>query len=190
MPAQPITAFATRAALALLLFAAAACGSSRTLESSVSDISANTQLKSVLFTDRSHDYSDVDLTFYDGRLMLTGTMRTEAGRKKLVENAFKASGVAQVIDEIIIADKTSVGQGFQDARIDQTLRARLVTSDNVTNRNYKMSVSRGVVYLLGVARDEAELEKTLEVARSVSGVDAVISHVVYRTYPGPAAARR
>lgn len=190
MLALPIAAFAARAALAILLIATAACGSSRTLEGSVSDISANTQLKSVLFTDRSHDYSDIDLTFYDGRLMLTGTMRSEEGRKKLVDNAFKASNVTEVIDEILIAEKTSVGQGFEDTRIDQTLRARLVTSDNVTNRNYKMSVSRGVVYLLGVARDEAELQKTLEIARSVSGVETVISHVVYRAYPGPAGAQR
>lgn len=175
------------AARALVLLAAAAslaaCASSRTLSGTVSDLGTSAELKSVLFTDRSHDYSDVDLTLYDGRLMLTGTMRTEAGRKKLVEDAWKAKGVRQVIDEIIIADKTSFGQGLEDTRIDQTIRAKLIASDDVTSANYKMSVSRGVVYLLGVARDEKELNEALNAARSVSGVKTVVSHVVYQTPP-------
>jgi osmotically-inducible protein OsmY len=170
--------------LALALSGLAACASSRTLGGSVSDLETNASLKSVLFADRKHDYGDVDLTVYEGRVMLTGTMRTEEGHKKLVEDAWKAEGVKQVIDEVIVADKTSFGQGFEDARIDQTLRTKLVADNDVTSRNYKIAVSRGVVYLLGVARDEKELDKTLAAARSIAGVEAVVSHVVYQTLPG------
>lgn len=170
--------------LALALSGLAACASSRTLGGSVGDLETDAALKSVLFADRKHDYGDVDLTVYEGRVMLTGTMRTEEGRKKLVENAWKAEGVKQVIDEIVIAGKTSLGQGFEDARIDQTLRAKLVANDDVTSRNYKIAVSRGVVYLLGVARDEEELQETLAAARMIAGVEAVVSHVVYQTLPG------
>ena len=100
-------AFARVLVLAIAAAGLAACASSRTLSGTVSDLGTNAELKSVLFSDRSHDYSDVDLTLYDGRLMLTGSMRTEDGHKKLVENAWKAKGVKQVIDEIIIADKTT-----------------------------------------------------------------------------------
>jgi osmotically-inducible protein OsmY len=158
-----------------------ACASSRTLSGSFSDIRAETQLKGILFADRSYDYSDIDTTFYDGRLMLTGTMRSEEGRRKLVENAWKADGVKQVIDEILIAEKTSFGEGLTDTRIDQAIRTKLVMADHLSSSNYKMSVSQGVVYLLGVARDEEELQKALEIARSTSGVRSVISHVVYQS---------
>jgi osmotically-inducible protein OsmY len=171
-------------AIIVAAIASAACASSRTLSGSVNDLSANAQLKGILFTDRSHDYSDVDLTIFDGRLMLTGTMRSDEGHRKLVDNAQRASGVKEVIDEILIADKTSFGQGLEDTRIDQTVRAKLLTADNVTNSNYKMSVSQGVVYLLGVARDEEELNRALNAARSTSGVSSVVSHVTYQTVPG------
>jgi osmotically-inducible protein OsmY len=167
---------------AVLAFAAlaslGACASNRDTQSNVNDLSANAQLKAVLVADRKHDYSDVDLTIYGGRLMLTGTMRSEEGRNRLIENAWKASGVTQVIDEVIIAEHTSIGQGFEDSVIDQKIRAGLLTSDNVTSANYKMSVSRGVVYLLGIARDQRELDRALEIARTTAGVEAVISHVI------------
>ncbi|MEX0644854.1 MAG: BON domain-containing protein [Parvularculaceae bacterium] len=178
-----------RAAVAAAAFIAlAGCASSRNLGDNVDDLSANAQLKAVLFADRKHDYSDIDLTIYGGRLMLTGTMLTEEGRRRLLDNAGKASGVEEVIDEVLVADHTSRGQGLEDSWIDQSIRARLLTSDNVTSANYKMSVSRGVVYLLGVARDEKELTKALEIARSTGGVETVVSHVIYFQSPPPAPA--
>lgn len=157
-----------------------ACGSSRSLDNSFTDLSANTQLKAVLFADRSHDYSDIDLTLYEGRLMLTGAMRSEEGHKKLIENAWKAEGVTQVIDEVLIDSKTSFGQGFEDSRIDQVLRAKLLASKDVTSGDYKIAVSKGVVYLLGSARNQEELDAAVENARSIAGVEKVVSHITLR----------
>lgn len=170
-----------RILLVVAALALGACASSRSLDKSFSDMSANAELKGVLFADRTHDYSDVDLTLYEGRLMLTGTMRSEDGRRKLIENAWKADGVDEVIDEIIIAEKTSFGQGFEDARIDQTLRTRLIANNDVTSGDYKMSVSGAVIYLIGAARSQEELDKALQLARSVAGVEKVVSHVAIRS---------
>jgi len=161
-------------------FALSACASSRSLDQSFSDLSGNAELKAVLFADRTHDYSDIDMTLYEGRLMLTGTMRSEEGRRKVVANGWKAENVTEVIDEIIIAEKTPFGQGFEDTRIDQTLRARLIADNDVLSGTYKMSVSRAVVYLLGSARDQKELDEALSLARSVAGVEKVVSYVAIR----------
>jgi osmotically-inducible protein OsmY len=169
-------------ALSVLLFAivASSCASSRNLDESFADIGADAQLKAVLFADRSHDYGDVDLTIYEGRLMLTGTMKSEEGRQKLIANAWKAEGVDQVIDEILVGDGTSLGQGFEDGRIDAALRTRLMADGDVKSVDYKASVSKGVVYLLGVARSEAQLGEALEIARSIGGVEKVVSHVLVK----------
>lgn len=154
-----------------------ACASSRSLDDSLSDLGSNAEIKGVLFADRSRDYSDVDITLFEGRLLLTGSMRSEDGRKKLIENAWKADGVNQVIDEIFVGDKTSIGQGFEDARIDQVLRAKLITDGDVKSGRFKITVSQGVVYLLGEARRQSELDEALQHARSIGGVVKVVSHV-------------
>lgn len=163
-----------------------ACASSRNLDQSFADLSGNAELKAVLFADRSHDYNDIDTTLYEGRLMLTGTMRSEQGRAKLIENAWKADNVEQVIDEIFVGDKTSFGQGFEDTRIDQVLRARLIADEGVVSGDYKIAVSGAVVYLLGEARNQAELDRAVELARTVAGVEKVVSHVTLARPAGAA----
>lgn len=168
----------------LVVFAAlamTACASSRSLDQSFSDLSGNASLKSVLFSDRTHDYGDIDTTLYEGRLLLTGTMLSEEGRSKLIENAWKADGIKEVIDEVQIAEKTSFGQGFEDARIDQVLRARLIGDGNVTSSDYKIAVSGAVVYLLGASRSQQDLDQALQLARTVAGVEKVVSHVSLRS---------
>ncbi|MEL7017175.1 MAG: BON domain-containing protein, partial [Pseudomonadota bacterium] len=133
--------------------------------------------------DRQHDYGDVDITVFEGRVMLTGTMRSPDGQSRLVENAFKASNVVQVIDETVLAERTSIGQGLEDSRIDRALKTKLLTDRGVTSRNYKVAVSNGVIYLLGVARDEVELGRVLNLATSTSGVRRVVSHILYQDDP-------
>lgn len=173
---------ATFALLALGLCgmtAVAGCASSRSLGASIDDMESNATLKTVLFTDRNHDYGDIDLTIFEGRLLLTGTMASEEGRRKLVENAWKAENIEQVIDEIFVGDKTRFGQGFDDSRIDTSIRAKLVADGNIRSTDVKIAVSNGVVYLLGVARDRAQLEEVISHSRTTSGVSKVVSHMVY-----------
>lgn len=150
-----------------------ACASSRTLNDSVSDLAANVELKSALFTDRAYDYADVDITIYEGRLLLTGTMRNEAGRRKLLANARNAERFDEVIDEIIIGEKTSFSQGFEDSRIDQTLRAKFIANSDIRSGDYKIAVSQGAVYLLGSARTQNELNQALTFANEIDGVRSV-----------------
>lgn len=159
------------------------CASSRTLGSSIDDLESNATLKRVLFTDRSHDYGDVDLTLYEGRLLLTGTMASEDGRRKLIENAWRAESVDQVIDEIFVGDKTPFGQGLTDSRVDAALRTKLITDKGVSSGSIKIAVSNGVVYLLGTARDRDQLERVVGHARGVGGASKVVSHVLYLDNP-------
>ena len=164
-----------------------ACASSKTIGASVDDFSASQTIRRALFTDRSYDYSDIDITMYEGRLLLTGTMRSEDGRKRLIANAWKAENIKQVIDEIFIGDKTPIGQGFADSRIDQAINAKLLTDRGVTSADYKVAVSRGIVYVLGVARDDVALNRALNHARSTAGVKQVKSHVIYKDDPSRSA---
>ena len=157
-----------------------ACGTSRNLDSTFGDIGMNTELKSALFADRNFDYSDIDLTVYEGRLLLTGTMRSEAGRQALITNAWTVEGLKQVIDEIKITERTSFGQGFEDTRIDQTLRAKLVADTNVAGVDYKIAVSGATVYLLGATREQKQLERVLHHASTTAGVEKVVTYVEVR----------
>ncbi len=173
-----LTALFASAALCL-----GACASSQSLSASFSDLDANTKLSEHLYTDEKFDYSDVDLTVFEGRLMLTGTLASDAARRSAVAAALELEEINQVIDEIYVGDKTGFGQGVADSRIDAQVRARLIASKKADSGRIKIAVSNGVVYLIGVARDQEALESVLEVARTSRGVNKVVSHVLYIDAP-------
>ena len=167
----------------LCVGAVAGCTSSRSLGASFDDIGASAKIKRVLFADRSHDYSDIDITLSEGRLLLTGTMRSEQGRRKLVENAWKAESIKTVIDQIVVGDKTSFKQGVEDSRIDTAIRSKLIGDRGLRSSDYGIAVSNGVVYAIGVAPNDVALERFLNHARSTSGVSEVVSHIIYLGEP-------
>ncbi len=183
MPDRKSHFFKPAILLVLTIVTLTGCASSRSFGSNVDDLSADTSLKRVLLFDRGHDYSDIDITVFEGRVLLTGTMRSSDGQAHLVENAFKAPNVVQVIDETLLANKTPFGEGLRDSRIDQALRAKLITDRGISSRNFKIAVSNSTIYLLGVARDEAELARVLNHSKSTSGVRRVVSHVLYQDDP-------
>lgn len=164
-------------ALAAVAALTSSCAGERTLGGSFHDIGAGTSLRSGLLFDGRHDYSDVDVTLRNGRLLLTGTMRTEEGRAVLDERARTVKGVHEVIDAIVIGDRRRPGETFEDARIHQEIGARWVASRTVDSRNFKISVVNGVVYVLGEARDENERAAALSDAQTVKGVRQVVSYV-------------
>lgn len=183
MSHRPFSKIPALTALLLAVVLLAGCASSRSFGANLDDVNADATLKRVLLFDRGHDYSDIDITVFEGRVLLTGTMRSPDGQSHLVENAFKAPNVVQVIDETLVANKTPFTEGLKDGRIDQALRAKLITDGGVTSRNYKIAVSNSTIYLLGVARDEGELTRVLNLAKSTSGVRRVVSHVLYQDDP-------
>jgi len=167
-------------AVAATVAALSACASSRNLDAAFADFGVNAELKGVLFSDRNHDYSDIDLTIYEGRLLLTGTMLTEEGRRKLVANAWKAGGVKQVIDEILIGEHTSLGQGIEDVRIDQTLRAKFIADGEIVSGDIKIAVSGAAVYLLGATHRSEQIKRALHLASATGGVEKVVTYIELR----------
>jgi len=165
------------------LFAAATIGLTLGLSAcatSIDDARADANLKGRLFSDREHDYGDLDITIYGGRLMLTGSMRTQEGRAHAVDIARRTPNIDEVVDEIVVGDPTGMGQGARDAYIDERLEVLLLSDGGVKRTNYEIAVSDGAVYLLGVARTQAELERVVGHARTISGVERVVSHVRLR----------
>lgn len=171
------TRIAAIVASAVLL--AGGCASSRSLSATWDDLGANDAISRSLRADDTYKFKDVDLTVFEGRVLLTGTVESAAEQRRLVELALGAKGVAQVIDETVIAPRTSMGRGLTDSRIDAAVRTRLTASSSIRASDVKVAVSRGSVYLIGVARDEQALEEILHTARRTRDVQQVISHVIY-----------
>lgn len=132
----------------------------------------------------------IDTSVHEGRVLLTGSVRYHETRIEAVRLAWTAPGVAQIINEIQVTDSRGTFDGAGDAWITARLRARLVFAGGVNAVNYAIDTVNRTVYLMGIARDQKELDTVLGLAREIAGVRDVVSHVRLRSEAPPALVAR
>jgi osmotically-inducible protein OsmY len=123
----------------------------------------------------------VGLDVYEGQVLLTGVVREERMRADAVRLAWKAEEVVDVINEIEVSDGTGAEALVRDSWITTQLLAKLTFDRDVHAVNYEVETVNGVVYLIGIARDRAELDRVIAQARTIPYVRRVVDHVRVKT---------
>lgn len=122
-------------------------------------------------------FRKLSTTVNQGRVLITGVVQDPAQRVEAVRLVWLVEGVTQVINEIRVADSAGVTGFVKDAWITSRLRGSLTLDRGVQSINYSIDTVQGVVYLMGVAQNQAELNRVIETARTISGVKQVVSYV-------------
>jgi len=112
-----------------------------------------------------------------GRVMLTGTVKSQDDAEKAVALSWKAKGVQEVINELIVRKEKGFFDTASDALVKRNLEGRLLITKNVWVINYSIDVQGGAAFLIGRVHDRGELERVLNVARTTKGVKKVVSHL-------------
>lgn len=159
-----------------------AASEERGIEGTVRDTAIRAEI-SKLWLDRSFEfYKALEMQIYEGRVLLTGRVPSRAMADTAVRLAWQPAGVREVINEIVVADG-GLDVLAADALAAARLRAELTFTRDVQAINYSVRVIDGIVYLIGVAQDEAELDRVIRTARARSGVRGVVSHVLLKDDP-------
>lgn len=128
-------------------------------------------------------FAHVDLSVLEGRVLLTGKVKTPQDRLDAVRLAWRARGVREVINEIKVTDERGVMNFARDSWITAQLRAKLTFDEKVRAINYSIETVDGVVYLMGLAQDQDELDRVTDYARNIRYVRGVTSHVWLKSDP-------
>jgi osmotically-inducible protein OsmY len=130
----------------------------------------------------------VDLSVNEGRVHLTGTVPTPEMRLQAVKLVWQVEGVRQVLDDIDVGqDRTTAGSYARDVWISTQLRSDLLFDRAVDSVNYSVETVEGTVYLMGVAQNQAELDRVTNYARNIGSVKRVVSYVRMKDQPLPRA---
>lgn len=123
-------------------------------------------------------FNRLNLQIYEGRVLVSGRVPDQALADKAIKAAWAPAGVREVINEIEISDGGGLNDFANDTLINARLDADLLFDGNVSSINYSTRAVGGTVYLLGVAKDRAELDRVFQIARDIPNVKRVISHVI------------
>lgn len=168
-------------AVGLAAGAGAAVGIASQQEGGVSSAATDVRIKAMIadkwFKYKVDTFSKLSTTVNQGRVLITGVVQNPDDRVEAVRLAWQVEGVKQVINEIRVADSEGVPGFVRDTWITTRLRTALTFDKEVGAINYTIDTVQGTVYLMGVARNQAELDKVIEIARGIPNVKQVISYV-------------
>jgi osmotically-inducible protein OsmY len=161
--------------------AGVAAAQERGLEGAAADTKIRLQINRLWLEESTSLYSRISLQVQEGRVLLTGQVPGPEARVTAVRLAWQAEGVAEVINEIELGDKSSLLDAARDEWIAAQLRARLLGDRAIASINYSIETVNGSVYLIGVARDQAELDRALGHARNIRYVRRVLNYMRLKT---------
>jgi osmotically-inducible protein OsmY len=125
-------------------------------------------------------YRHLNLSVEEGRVLIAGSLPSADMRVEAVRLAWQAEGVKQVINEVTIDNGRGVGGYVADAWISSNIKSRLLLDKYVQSINYNIETVNGVVYLIGIAQDQKELDRVINTARNTRYVKNVVSYVRLR----------
>ena len=161
--------------------AGVAASQERGLEGAAADTRIRLQINRLWLEESTSLYIKINLQVQERRVLLTGRVPGPEARVTAVRLAWQAEGVAEVINEIVLGDKSSLLDAARDEWIAAQLGARMVGDAAIASINYSIEVVNGSVYLIGVAQNQAELDRALAHARNIRDVRRVLNYMRLKT---------
>jgi len=159
--------------------AAVAASDERTLGTQIDDENIElTARKKINDDNRLGDDVHVNITSFNGTVLLSGEATTAEKRDIVVSLVRSIEGVKRVVSEINIAEPTAFATRVHDSWITGEVKAKMLDTENLKSTRVKVVTENGVVYLMGlVSRAQADL--ATDVTRHVTGVERVVRMFEY-----------
>ncbi len=149
----------------------------RGIEGVARDTKLATQLRAAYLEADGTLATYVGIEVYERRALLTGLIENEELRANAIRIAWSIDGIKDVINEIQIRQEEGIVEFAYDSWISAQLQTKITFDEDILAINYSIETVNAVIYLIGIAQDQAELDRVLAHARSIDRVRRVISHV-------------
>lgn len=156
----------------------------RSVGDAVDDAGIFAQIKErYLQADTNDLFANVEIKVVEGRVLLTGNVDEPDTQIEAVNLAWQVDGVREVINEIQVSDQSGFSNYARDVWVSAQVRSRLLFGKGIRSVNYSVITVNQVVYLMGIAQDQAELNRAVNVASTTSYVKKVVSYVQLKGDP-------
>ena len=149
----------------------------RSFNNFVEDTIILAQLKNAYFSNNEKIFFNVSVEVTEGRVLLTGSVDQIDERIEATKLAWSIEGVNEVINQIQISNDEGILDYADDLIMKTKINAKLLLDKNILNLNYSVEVVNGIVYLIGIAQSQEELNSVINISENTYGVQSVISYV-------------
>lgn len=155
----------------------------RTIGNAVDDVRIKTELDARLAADSAGLFLRASTTVVEGRVLLAGRVTNPEDRLTATRLAWSINGVKKVDNDMEVTDRSGWLDAPGDFVIQTELAAALLADGSIKDVNYTIDVVHGVVYLMGVGQNQAEVDRVVQHAHDLSGIKRVENYVVLKDDP-------
>lgn len=170
--------------LCLVLILLSSCASMRRFSeknSDLSDFSLNNKINLALFSDNVEILGDICFHVFEGKVLLACSVSSEQQKQRAEDIVRAIKGVSKVYNHIHVKKDATPADTINDAYISTRLAWSLMIMGDILRDDYTYEVHRGIVYFLGKAPDDSLRRKVIDAARSINGVEKVVSYITLAT---------
>jgi len=151
---------------------------STTMGVEVDDSVVTTKVKSALLGDPDVKGLDIKVETRKGKVQLSGFVDSQAQIDKATAVTRGVEGVKSVDSSMTLKDgKLTAGNQIDDGVITTNVKSALLAERNVNSFDIGVVTRKGEVQLSGYVNNQAQIDRAIEVARSVSGVTGVVNEM-------------
>ena len=128
-------------------------------------------------TDKKYLIS-VGVKVLDGRFFLTGKVENPEDKLQITKMAWETKGARSVKNDIKIKEKFNFKISAKDLLITSQLRSAMIFNNKIKSTNYNIDTYKKIIYIYGIASDEAERREVINEAKQVLNVEDVIASIL------------
>ena len=128
-------------------------------------------------TDKKYLIS-VGVKVLDGRFFLTGKVENPEDKLQITKMAWETKGARSVKNDIKIKEKFNFKISAKDFLITSQLRSAMIFNNKIKSTNYNIDTYKKIIYIYGIASDEAERREVINEAKQVLDVEDVIASIL------------
>ena len=121
----------------------------------------------------ANDNMYVSVTSFNRQVLLTGSVGSEADKRRVEDAVKRVDNVRSVVNEIVVGPPLSFQVRSNDTFISGKVKASLLDQKDIFANSFKIVTENGVVYIMGIAT-RRETDRATDIARGVSGVQKVV----------------
>jgi osmotically-inducible protein OsmY len=152
----------------------------RTAGEAMTDIKISAGIKKSFISKGFHDlYKKIDVHVMEGRVLYTGTVANEEDIMTAIDIAWSQNSVTEVVNELNVSENSNyfdTAEFTRDSWITSRIKTKTILERDIKFINYTIVTAKAVVYVFGIARSQEELDKVLNIAAEIKGVQKVVNH--------------
>ncbi len=152
----------------------------RSLGTVVDDATIKVNIAAKFINSNENLFINVNTTVLEGRVLLTGLVKTQETRIDAVRLVWEVEGVSEVINEIEIGNRSSLKDYANDLWINTQAKGMAAKTIGLRSVGYNFETINGKVYIAGITNKPDQLEILIDALKTIKGTKEIVNYVIVK----------